>query len=189
MTKSLGRCGLNDDNFRLSKFAHTNLVVYKEKKPNFQSSFCRPNVAEIILKFSQVKEASIVTRPGVSDSKDTEDWQMIEDILESPRPLMLSQSTNDETILSPENDGQRAVIRRIDDENTTTSDAALPVLEHLVTPTFARTVDHGVVDEEFNSLFSEDTLENEPGNPVIIYLLFRWTFSFCKIKSIYMCWK
>ena len=77
---------------------------------------------------------------------------------------------NDETFQSPQDDGQRAVIRRIDDENTTTSDPALPVLEHVVTPTFARTVDHRVVDEELNNLFSEDMSGNEPGNPVFRFI-------------------
>lgn len=40
----------------------------------------------------------------------------------------------------------------------------LPVLEHVVSTTFARTVDRGIIDEEFNSLFSEDTLDDHPGN-------------------------
>ena len=117
-------------------------------------------------KFPKVKEASIVTRPEVSDTKETEDWQMIDDILHSPRTLSLSQSMDDETVRSPENDGQRAVLRRIDDKDNETTDTSLPVLEHVVTPTFARTVDRSVVNEEFDSLFSNDTLEDEPGNCV-----------------------
>ncbi len=128
-----------------------------------------------------MKEASIVTRPEVSDAQETEDWKMIDDILHSPRSIRLSQSFNDETVQSPENDGHRAVLRRIDGEDIETSaaynkesdipDRTVPVLEHVVTPTFARTVDHEVVDEVFSSMLSEDTLENEPGNPILMCLL------------------
>lgn len=91
---------------------------------------------------------------------------MIDEILHDPRSLRLSQNFDDDS--SP--DGQRAVLRRIENEYRETSadscedsDANLPVLEHVVTPTYARTVDHGIVDEEFDRMFTDDISEDEPG--------------------------
>lgn len=91
---------------------------------------------------------------------------MIDEILHDPRSLRLSQNFDDDS--SP--DGQRAVLRRIENEYRETSadscedsDANLPVLEHVVTPTYARTVDHSIVDEEFDRMFTDDISEDEPG--------------------------
>ena len=126
-----------------------------------------------------MKEASIVIRPEVSETNDNEDWQMIDDILHDPRSVRLSQNLNDEKTHSPDADGQRAVLRRIENENKKThpgsfeeganGDANLPVLEHVVTPTYARTVDHGIVDEAFDRMFTEDTCEDEPGKNLMVF--------------------
>ena len=96
-----------------------------------------------------------------------------------PRSVRLSQNLNDESAHSPDADGQRAVLRRIENENKKTppgsfeegadGDANLPVLEHVVTPTYARTVDHGIVDEAFDRMFTEDTCEDEPGKNLMVF--------------------
>ena len=91
---------------------------------------------------------------------------MIDEMMHDPRSLRLSQDFDHESFP----DGQRAVLRRIEDENRETSadsckdsDANLPVLEHVVTPTYARTVDRSIVDEAFDSMFTDDISEDEPG--------------------------
>lgn len=107
----------------------------------------------------------------MSETNANEDWQMIDDILHDPRSSRLSQNLDDESAHSPEADGQRAVLRRIENENKEIpsdsleggldSDANLPVLEHVVTPTYARAVDHSIVDETFDRIFTEETSEEE----------------------------
>lgn len=106
----------------------------------------------------------------MNEPTNEKDWGMIEDILHSPRSR-LSQNIEDETGETREGNVQRAVLRRIDNEDstraatpyekTTTVDSSLPVLEHVVTSSFARTVDHSVFDDEFEKIFLEDAIEEQ----------------------------
>ena len=97
----------------------------------------------------------------------------------------------DANIPSPEYDGQRAVLRRINNEDNATvpasyedkntSDTSLPVLEHVVTTSFARTVDHSAVDEKIENLFSACNMEDDQG------IAGLQVYSYASLSMIVIC--
>lgn len=105
------------------------------------------------------------------ETEETKDLELIEEMLQSPRAQNLPNTTDFGKMRLPDEDGQQAALRRIEDagngsfyQDRSKPDPTLPVLEHVVTPSFVRTVDKSSVNEEFDRLFSEDTLEDESGN-------------------------